>query len=318
MDINDKKDEKGHQEYLDKFLTDTGGGNTKPPVKTFASQSPDLSSIEYLNVSLDILPTGMFYKRGTQIKIRGAKVQEVQAYSVVDDGNYIDITEKMNDMLSSCVRFIHPDGSIGSYKNIKDADRIYLIFMVRELTFQKGNSLAKEVTCDGCNHEFKIVFRATQSPNQPKTFVNYEMPENINKFFDQTEKVYKFVINDVEWKLAPPTLGIQEIFFDTITQRVKDKKDPNISFLKIIPYLLYDRDKISEDGIKAKEKDFKAMDMDTFQILNKAVDSMKFGVKELKMTCPECNREVHSDMTFPEGASSIFLIPDIFDNFIKE
>jgi hypothetical protein len=315
--------EKEHQEYLDNFLNNTSDNiqSIKKDVKKMSNKSQNMQDsnyLEYINVSIDMLPAGNFYKKGTQIKIRGAKVNEVQNYSVVDDNNYLDITEKMNEMLSSCVRYIHPDGSVGSYKYVKDADRIYLIFMIRELTFQRGNSLAKDVVCEHCKHEFKIPFRATPSPNQPRTFVNYPMPEELNKFYDDIEKVYKLVINDVEWKLAPPTIGIQEIFFGDIKKKVTNEKTPNVSFLKIIPYLLYDREKISDEGIAAKEKEFQNMDMDTFQILNYAVDKMKFGVEKLKMKCPECSLEVYTGMQFPGGASRIFVVSNPLSYFTKE
>lgn len=318
--MEDKNKEKEQQEYLEKYLHDQpdDADNLK---KVSSPSKPESNSLDYLNVDLDLLPTGIFYKKGTKIKIRGAKVKEVQAYSVVDDKNYIDVTEKMNQMLSSCVKFINPDGSEGSYKQIKDSDRLFLIFMIRELTFQKGNSLAKDVECEHCKNDFKIQFRATPNEQFPRTFVNYEMPEELQQFFDSREKVFKFDINGVQWELAPPTIGIQEIFFGNIKEKVNTQKTPNVSFLKIIPHILHDRDTIKDKEIKDYEKKFEDesfMDMETFQFLNQAVDRMKFGIKELKMKCPECSGEVCTDLTFPTGASGLFVIPDYFDKFTKK
>ena len=92
---------------------------------------------------------------GIKIKIRAAKVHEIQAYSIISNENILDVTEKMNQMLSSCVKVTLPNGQNGSYKDIKDGDRLFIIFMIRELTFQKGNSLAKDVTCNFCNNNLK-------------------------------------------------------------------------------------------------------------------------------------------------------------------
>jgi len=55
--------------------------------------------------------------------------------------------------------------------------------------------------------------------------------------------------------------------------------------------------------------------MKTFQILNQAVGHMMFGIKEMKNPCPSCGVEVHTDMSFPSGASNIFVIPDAFDEY---
>ena len=62
------------------------------------------------------------------------------------------------------------NGLQGSYKDLRDADRLFLIFMVRELTFPGGKNLSKEVTCGNCKHEFKVELRATSSDKVQKTF----------------------------------------------------------------------------------------------------------------------------------------------------
>ncbi|MFW6009635.1 MAG: hypothetical protein ACOCP8_10265, partial [archaeon] len=58
--------------------------------------------------------------------------------------------------------------------------------------------------------------------------------------------------------------------------------------------------------------------METFQILNSAINNMTLGLKELKQNCPSCGGEVHSEITFPGGASSIFVIPDFFEKFDRQ
>ena len=52
-----------------------------------------------------------------------------------------------------------------------------------------------------------------------------------------------------------------------------------------------------------------------FQGLNEVINNMTIGIKGLKMVCPECGEEVHTDFTFPGGASTIFEIPNILDSF---
>lgn len=79
--------------------------------------------------------------------------------------------------------------------------------------------------------------------------------------------------------------------------------------------MLHDRNSITEDGIKAKETEFKRLPMKTFQILNQAVNQMTFGIKEMKNDCPSCGVEVHTEMTFPSGASNIFVISDAIDEY---
>lgn len=318
--MSDKKKEEQAKNFLEQRFVD------QPPMEpptmndNFDLGRPDG---QWMLVPLDLLPCGIFYKQGSKISIRGAKVQEVQDYSVVDDKNYIDITDKMNGILKTCIKFIRPDSTQGSYQDIKDADRLYLIFMIRELTFPGGRNLSKEVSCSHCHHDFSIEFRATHSEKTHKTFVNHDMPEKIGKFFDEFEKVYRIPLkdkdgDDVPYEFAPPTIGLQEVLFGDIKLKVQMEKDPNVAFLKVIPFQLHDKISITPEGIKAKEQEFRQMDMTNFQILNQVINHMLFGIKELKTECPECGQEVRTDMSFPEGASSLFVISDAFDQLVGQ
>jgi hypothetical protein len=292
------------KDALEKFISES----TKP--QTTITQDETIvgggNTLNYITVDLSALPAGAFYKPGTLVMIRAASVAEVQAYSAVDDNNFLDVTDKMNEMLGRCVRIKHPGGLVGTYKDLKDNDRLFLIFMIRELTFQKNSNLAKDVTCGNCKHEFKVQFRSTPGPDSPKTFVNYEMDPELEQFFNKQDRTFDFVVGEKLWKLAPPCISLQEIFFKNIKDKVQSDKTPNVSFLKIIPFTLWDRKSITEEGIKAKEEEFKNLNMDTFLFLDEVVSKMLFGIKELRQSCPVCGEEVHTDMTFPKGASSIF------------
>jgi len=312
--MNEK--EKKNQEYLKNLLGDEE--TTKKPTEKSVGVNDSYSppSQEYSLININLLPAGRFYPEGVKISIRASKVAEIQAYSVVDDENFVDITEKMNELLSRNIIFIHPDGKKGTYRDVKDADRMFLIFMIRELTFQGGNTLTKEVQCHSCNHEFSIPFRATANNQGPATFELQHPNEEIEKFWKSDSRCYELVYEGVSWKLGPPTIGIQEDFYDEIKRNVQDDKKPNVSFMKIMPFLLHDRSSITTDGMKAKLKEYTSMnDLTLFGGLNSVVNKMTLGIKGLTAVCKECGEEVHTDLTFPGGASTLFELPDILDAF---
>ena len=309
--------EQKNKEYLENLL-----GDEKKPVKketvkkTTKTDDYAPPSAEYSLIDINLLPGGRFYDEGTKISIRASKVAEIQAYSVVDDDNFVDITEKMNELLSRNVIFVYPDGKKGTYRDLKDADRMFVIFMIRELTFQGGNTLTKEVQCSNCNHEFSIPFRATSNNDGPATFELYEPNPDIEKFWNKEHKCYELVYEGVSWKLGAPTIGIQEDFYEEIKRNVQADKKPNVSFMKIMPFVLYDRNGITPEGVKAKMKDYAAMDdLTLFGGLNAIVNNMTLGIKGLTMTCSECGEEVHTELTFPSGASTLFELPNILDRF---
>lgn len=302
------------EDYLRRHLNDLEQGKKEfsgdelpyiQPVE--GTRSTDL---QYFNMDIRELPCGQFYPTGTLFMVRPAQVKEIQSYSMVDDSNFYDVVEKMNDMLQACVRIKYPDGKMASFLEIKDQDRLFLIFLIRELTFQQGNSLAVTAKCaDGSDIKIEL---------NRKSFVFHEIDEKLERFFNHSSRSYEFkVINGKTFEVTPPNIGLQKSFTDFIIRENNEKRTPNLAFLKIIPFMMSGRTNITYDGVKAKVKEFEEMDDISFQFLNAAINKMTFGIKELKGIC-ECGEEVRTDMQFPDGAAGIFVISDAFDAYIKE
>lgn len=311
-----KEQEMSEEDYLKRHLQDQETGKnqnnfndntiTQKPVV----EGSRVSDLQYFNFDIRELPCGQFYPAGTLFMVRPAQVKEIQAYSMVDDANFHDIVEKMNDMLQSCVRVKYSDGRIGSYMDIKDQDRLFLVFLIRELTFQAGNSLSVNAKCS-CGEEVAIELKK-------ENFVFHEIDSKLEKFYNRSTGSYNFkTVNGKSFELTPPNIGLQKAFTDYILKENSEKKSPNLAFLKIIPFMMGGRNSITYDGVKAKLKEFEEMDDISFQFLNAAVGKMTFGIKELKKVC-SCGEEVRTDMQFPNGASSIFVIHDAFEAYIKE
>ena len=315
--MSDKeKKEQSSEEFLKQYLQETDVNQKASSEDAFTENiksdaTERASDLQYFHFDAKDMPLGIFYPNGTSIMVRPAMVKEIQSYSMVDDNNFFDIVEKMNDMLAACVRVKYSDGSMGSYLDVKDGDRFYLIFLIRELTFQKGNGLFVKAKCS-CGQDNDIQLGRS-------SFKFWDMDLDLDPYFDKGEKVFYFeTVKGDFFKVAPPNIGIQKSFTDHIVNEYKEKNMPNMSFLKIIPFTLADRNNISSDGIKKKLRDFTDLSMESFQFINAAVDKMKFGIKELSTNCSACGLEVHTDMTFPNGASGIFVDDNSFDKFIKK
>ncbi len=314
--MNNEK-ELTEEDYLKKHLSNLESGipnynNPDNSIDSFIKkESNTVNDLQYFNFDVSILPCGPFYPIGSLIMIRPAQVREIQAYSMVDDKNFYDIVEKMNNMLQACVRIKYSDGKIGSYLDLRDQDRLFLIFTIRELTFQKGNSLSVKVKSP-CNEEDESVELVRSN------FVFHEFDERLKDFYNPSVFGFDFELtNGRHYTMIPPTIRLQKSFSDFIVKEISEKKTPNMSFLKIIPFMLGEQTNITYDGIKAKLKEFEQMDDISFQFLNSAVGKMTFGIKELRKKT-ECGQEVYTDMQFPNGASGIFVISDAFEAYIKK
>ena len=311
-----KEQEMSEEDYLKRHLNDLDAGknqnnfNDDTTTQKPVVEGTKVSDLQYFNFDIRELPCGQFYPTGTLFMVRPAQVREIQAYSMVDDQNFYDIVEKMNDILQSCVRVKYSDGKIGSYLDIKDQDRLFLVFLIRELTFQSGNSLSVNAKC-GCGEEVAIELRKDN-------FVFHDIDVKLEKFYNRNSGSYNFkTVNGKSFELTPPNIGLQKAFTEYIMKENNEKRNPNLAFLKIIPFMMNGRTSITYEGIKSKVKEFEEMDDISFQFLNAAVGKMTFGIKELKKSC-QCGEEVHTDMQFPNGASGIFVIHDAFEAYIKE
>jgi hypothetical protein len=303
------------EEYLKKHLGNLESSKSQkksdiPFVEQPKIDNTRTTDLQYFNFDIKELPCGAFYPVGTTFMVRPAQVKEIQAYSMVDDQNFYDIVEKMNDILQSCVRIKYSDGKMGSYLEIKDQDRLFLIFLIRELTFQQGNSLTVSAKC-GCGIELQLELKRDN-------FSFHGIDDKLDRYFSNSSRSYHFTtVNGKEFELTPPNIGLQKAFTDYILKENNEKRTPNLSFLKIIPFMLAGRTSVTYEGIKSKLKEFEEIDDISFQFLNAAVSKMTFGIKELKKTC-SCGEEVHTEMQFPNGASGIFVIHDAFEAYIKE
>ena len=307
------KKEMSEEEILRKHLEEIDGNKlSNPQQPKVIVDNTKVDNLSFFNLDIRELPCGKFYPKGTLLMVRPAKTKEIQSYSMVDDNNFHDVIEKMNDMLKSCVRVKYANGEIGSYLDVKDQDRIFLILMIRELTFQKGNMLAVSTTCQDCNTENQVELIR-------KNFRLHEFDEKIMKYYNHPTNSFLFKTkNGNQFEISPPNIGLQKSFTDHITKETGDKKTPNLSFLKIIPFMSNGKNTLEYGEIKKKLEEFEKIDDMSFQFLNQAVSKMTFGIKELCQNCTSCGVEIRTEMQFPHGASGVFVIHDAFETFIEE
>lgn len=310
MDNENLKDE---EEYLKKHLTSVENQKNNEIQQTETKTKVNnvlTKELDFSHYDISELPCGQFYPKGSTFMIRAANVREIQAYSMVDESNFYDVVEKINSILQNCVRIKYADGTVGSYLDVKDQDRIYLIFCIRELTFQAGNNLSVNHKCV-CGEDINI-------PLIRNNFKFYDINPKLDKYFSASTRSFIFSLKSGKtYEMAPPNIGIQKAFTDYIVKETNEKRPPNMAFLKIIPFMLIGRNSITYEGIQAKLKEFEQLSNEDFQFLNSAVSMMTFGIEELKKVCV-CGEEVHTEMQFPNGISGIFVIHDAFDTYIKE
>ena len=281
--------------------------------------SPDDPEIKRLNslvgytpLNLNEFPSkGKFYRDDFEIHIRSAKVAEVRAFSTVDENNLKEVDDGLNNLVLSCTRIMY-GSQRGSYKDILEEDRIYLILAIRELTFKTGEQTLmmpvgkKSCKTSECKSQESIELRT-----ENLQFNN--VIDTIEKYYDPADKCYTITTKSYgEIKMAPPTIGVMRAITDYIRDREEKNQSWDKSTLAILPYLQREWRGWTEKDIFAKITSFQGWDSTKYTIVYRLAEDMKVGVKpEMVFPCKSCGEEVSVPLTFPGGIKALFIISDI-------
>lgn len=278
---------------------------------------------EYRDLPVAMLPLGKLYHPNVRLEGRALNVGEISNYSTLESDDVNLVRPKLDEILQKSLKLSNRNMKM-SYKNVFVNDRLYLIYTIRELTFQNGRVLTLPVKCtnDACKHDFDIELLRQNMEMWPMT-------EEIWSYFNPQFGCFVFPtsIQDEPYYLRPPTIGLQESFYHWMTEQRYKKKDINPSFVKIMPYManavelsIDELSELQEEYLKGLEKPHAA---DEFQFLSDTVDQFKnnsfhLGLKGMVKRCPKCGTEVRTNTVFPKKARDLFIVPNAFRHYIKK
>jgi hypothetical protein len=277
----------------------------KPIVDTFDIR-------EYVPFDINLLPCSDFYPMNSNIYIKACLVKDIQNYSMVDDSNslvaQLDLVTKLNSLMENNVKIKFPDGRFANYKSIFEADKVPIVYGLRELTFTNGKPLSETEKCT-CGREVVI-------PITSKNLTKIKYNEKLKKYYTSdgffsfpTEK-YGII------KARPTTIGLQQVIYEYCGKMNAEGKSINLSALEVLPFFIH-QDNLTVEDIENKVKEYENVDMDYFVVLLKIAQELKtaFGIKTAYITC-ECGLEVHTERVFPNKPSTLFINDGGFDEFV--
>ena len=293
-----------------------GKVDTNRQMNKVTSDDPEIKRLNamvgYTRLDLNSFPSkGKFYRDDFEIHIRPAKVAEVRNFSTIDEENLREVDEGLNNIVVSCCKVMY-GSQRGSYKDILEEDRIYLILSIRELTFKTGEQTLmmpvgkKSCKSQECKSQESIELRTSNL--QFNTVV-----EKFEKYYDENDRCYSVATKNYGViQMAPPTIGVMR----AITDYIRDREEKNLgwdkSTLAILPYLQREWRGWNEKDIFAKITSFQGWDSTKYTIVYRLAEDMKVGVKpEMVFPCKSCGEEVSVPLTFPGGIKALFIVSDI-------
>ena len=265
----------------------------------------------YIPLLISNLPShGKFYRDDLNVSIRAARVAEIRDFSTMDENNLFDVDEKLNNILATCVR-VEFAGRRGSYKDLLEEDRLFIILSVRELTFKNGeNKLVMKSRCNKCSHDNEYELKTTN--------LQYYDSSDLNKYYDEEMKAFVFSTKtEGGVVMCPPTIGVMRTVTDFIKHKEEKKEKWDKSFLQVLPYLHREWRGFDDKGIFQMNIEFNGWSEKKFSIVYRLAEKMRIGVKqELNMLCTNCEGEVAVPVNFPGGVKSLFVVSDISDELL--
>ena len=289
------------------------------PTKGMGLTSPDDPEIRriqeltgYMKLDLGNLPSaGKFYREDFEIHIRAARVGEIRDFSTIDEENIRDVDEKLNSILVGCTKIMYGNQR-GSYRDILEEDRIYVLLSIRELTFKNGEAKLmmpvgkKKCTSGSCKSQDSVELKTANLQFN-------EVDDLIEKYYDSENKCYTIPTKSHgELVLAPPTIGVMRAITDWARKREEENKSWDKSSLGILPYVQREWRGFDEKQIFSAMTSFQGWDSGKYSIIFRLVEKMKIGIKpEFVYPCQSCGAEVTVPLSFPGGIKSLFIIQDI-------
>ena len=266
-----------------------------------------IEDIGWIRVKLDTLPSqGYFYPQGTEITIRAASVGEIRHWSTIDDEDLLSLDDALNRLVDRCCKVRFPR-MMGSFKDLKEIDRFFIVFAIREYTFKRGeNALSATFNCKTCGK--------TETRNIVKEMLSYYVPaDELQPRFSEDERCFHLrLTNGEDIKLYLPTLGVMSFIKGYIREKTQNREEYDKAFLKWAPFLFPDWRLLNEGVYTKTLQESYAWSIDKISVVDWFVDQMQKTIKaELKHECSGCAAEVTAPISFRGGVISLFLVSDI-------
>jgi hypothetical protein len=259
----------------------------------------------------DFPSAGKFYPKDIKIRIKSATVKDIRGFSALDEENPYEVDEALVDLLSNCVK-VSFKTRVGSWKDILEEDRLFLILSIRELTFAEGeNKISFKVKCESCSTE-----NSMDITNE--NFQKRELNRKIAKYYSQEDLCF-----NVETKsygtinMKPPTIGIMRVinkYIKGLQEKKANIKD-YLPFLKTAPYMVGEWRGFTTEDIETHRMEFMRWDSNKFLTYTQLTELAQVSVKEKMMKpCEKCMDPIEADIQLPTGIKGLFIEEGILDD----
>lgn len=269
-----------------------------------------------------------FYPAGWEFFIKPASMMSVKNWTAVDETNPAQVNKVMSEIIRSSVRINTHDINPAGWQYINSWDKFWFILKVRQATFVSGDyKIEFNDSCSECGSD--ITYELTPEA------LSFDLPAQ-----EQIEKYWKgnhWEINPAEFDviedngtsytqpvlLFPPTIGKDNAIIEWASEKVQLKQNIDQTFIKFLPWLIQGipsaTDPVARNAsINQAYRRYKSWGLVMFEWMSSVIDGINVIPSDtLTRICPNCGQEAHSQVRFPDGIKTLFLIKSKAKSFTR-
>lgn len=253
--------------------------------------------------SLDIpsLPSrGMFYPVGTKIYVRAATAGEIKHWSTMNIEKLEEVNDHINYIIERCCKISIPDSNYngGSWKDLNDIDRLYILFAIRDFTFPNGAN--------------ELMFNISETKQIPiyKDNIDFiHFPDELMELYDETDRCFKLKFkNGRIINMYITSLGVGQWLTSYIEMKKQSKEQLDTDFLLYAPLLIKNYHKFTLRAYEQLVDESNTWGAKEWSAISYVRDII-IGQSEPQITYKdEAGMEKSAPLTFRGGFKSIFTI----------
>lgn len=286
--------------------------------------------IGYRQFNLSALPSeGKFYPADCKLRFRACNTDEIKFYSTLIEGDGgVDLQNKIGFILGKCIQLFWGGQQRSAADYLKDADKICMMFAIRDLTMDANGRETKLMDVAQCNdcgkkHKFEIT---------NDKFSYYKFNKGILKYYSEQERC--FCITDSEFpepvRLYVPSVGvnnkIMKFMRDKETNKARDMGDSgyyNVRYLTILSFIVADHMALTDERMENVDHEVTSWTQAKFECVNYAVDQLNLTIKPtVTIKCKKseggCGGDVTAPVIFRKGWRHFFNISNIVGKLFSD
>lgn len=281
-------------------------GASKLPFEKRTEEMENLNQVGWQTIPTDDLPTkGMFYAEGTTVTIRSATSQEIRHWSTLQEDDLSTLDDMLNYVLERCSAVKTPNGK-GSWKDVKEIDRFYILLAIREYTFVQGEN------------QLQVKTSETNTLTVTKDMIDFiTFDDNLMKYYDQTKRCFslKFKSGNVI-EISIPSVGVTNFLKKYIQRKQQMQQLIDTDFVTFAPFVIKDWRGLSDLSYEQMVIESNKWSIGEISVLTKLKDMFADTVNPVVKYTDDGGVEQIAPLNFLGGIKSIFLISDPFGELV--